>query len=283
MSIIGGLIIGGIAYTFSKTDQSMKIDEKAQRKYAKAYERQSEAVELVEEKQQLADNTLMKVANRKRAILSTTMKDFLELYERIIKINFIAGDGIAELSNNILAPVNITQIQYMTVTAISPMSEKELINTFLVEGLKGWMIAGPIGATANALGGTFVKDSERNLSKANSQVKISNVIYSQAETMALALDAITERSKKLADLLAKMNLLFVRSIKTSTEVIDKNGFERLNYEVNDRKVLMTCINLADAIKKILDTPLLDKNGEITQESLTALQIGSEYLYKLQQL
>ena len=283
MSIIGGLLAGGLAYTFAKTDQAMKIDEKAQKKYAQAYERQASAIELIKEKQQLADDSLMKVANRKRAIFSTTIKDFLQLYENIIKINFTSSEGVIELSKSMLSPANIEEMRYMTVVAISPMSEKELTYTFLVEGLKGWFFAGPIGASASAFGGAMVKDSERNLSKANSQLKISDVLYSQAETTVVILDMITERSKRIADLLAKMNLLFLRSIKSSSEVIAKNGFDRLSYNVDDRMILMTCINLADAVKKIIDTPLLDKNGELTQASLDTLEIGNEYMKKLEQL
>ncbi len=283
MSIIAGLVVSGITYTFAKTDESMKIDEQTQKKYAKAYERQVEAVELIKAKKQLADDTLMKVANRKRAILSTSMHDFIKLYERIIQINFVPGEGILELNQLALVSVKISEIKQMTVSAMSPMSEKEIVNVFLINGLKGLLIAGPIGAVANAIGGTMVQDSKHNLSKANSQLKISSIVYSQAETMGVALDAIAERSEKIATLLAKLNYIFIRLIKNSTEIIDKNSFDRNNYNTEERKNLMTSINVADAIKKILDTPLLDINGGITQESLNALQIGSKYLQEIEQL
>lgn len=267
MSIIAGMLIGGVAYTFAKTDQSMKMDEQARKKYARAYERQAAAEELVRNKQEEADNTLMKVANRKRAILSTTMNDFLQLYEKIIKINFEIGDGIKELDKSILDPANISSIRSMTVTAISPMSDKEIVTSFLLKGI----------------GGAMVDESKRNLERASSQVRISNVVYAQAETMAAALEAITERSERIAILLAKMNLLFTQSIKASSEMINTNGFERSNYSIQDRKILMTCINIADAIKRVIDTPLLDREGKITKESLSALQTGNEYLQKLKQI
>ena len=46
---------------------------------------------------------------------------------------------------------------------------------------------------------------------------------------------------------------------------------------------MNSINLADAIKKILDTPLLDKTGEITEASLIAFETGNSYLEKFKQM
>ena len=63
----------------------------------------------------------------------------------------------------------------------------------------------------------MVDDSKRKLAMANSEMKLSNVVYSQAETFVVALEAIVERGNRLAKLLAKMNLLFSRSIKTSSE------------------------------------------------------------------
>jgi hypothetical protein len=40
---------------------------------------------------------------------------------------------------------------------------------------------------------------------------------------------------------------------------------------------MTCINIAGAIKTVIDTPLLDKDGNIAKESQEALEIGNQYL------
>ncbi|MGO1041094.1 hypothetical protein ACTPEO_00020 [Clostridioides difficile] len=267
MLIAGGMLFSGIIYTFAKTDKSLKMDEQAQKKFAKAYERQITAEELVKNKQELTDNTLMKVANRKRAILSTSMNEFLKLYEQIMEINFQDGEGLKELNKNISMTSNISSIRHMTVTAMSPMTDKEIVVSFLLKGI----------------GGVMVDESKRNVQIATSQVKISNVIYSQAETIAIVLDTITKRSERIAILLAKMNLLFTQSIRVSSEVINKNGFDRINYNVKDRNTLMTSINIADAIKKIIDTPLLDKDGELTNESLNALQVGSEYLENLEKL
>ena len=267
MSLFVGSMLGGLVYTLAKTNESMKIDEQTQKKYARAFEKRAAAEQLVRNKQNEANNSLTKVANRKTAILSTSMAEFLELYEKIIKINFIPGDGILELSQNVLAPVKYEQLRHMANKAISPMTDKEIVVSYLLKGI----------------GGAMVDDSKRKLAMANSEMKLSNVVYSQAETFVVALEAIVERGNRLAKLLAKMNLLFSRSIKTSSEIIEKNGIHRNMYNLDERQKIMTCINFADAIKKIIDVPLLDHNGEITQESLTALQTGNDYLEKLKNL
>src|SRR5574344_924926 len=151
------------------------------------------------------------------------MSDFLTLYKKIIKINFLPGDGIKELENSVMVPVKIESMHNMGVLAVQQLSDSELVRNFLVSGAKGFAVngaaamlvgasMGPIGiavGVADAIGGSITEDSRRNLSNANKQVKVSNVIYSQAENLGTILDAITERSNRIATVLAKLNALFV--------------------------------------------------------------------------
>ncbi len=261
------LVGGALIKILIDTNKSMKLDEQAQKKYAKAYEREREARALIYEKSSQANNSLLKVANRKRAILSTSMNDFLELYEKIIKINFVPGDGILELENSVLAPSRLSEIRNVTNTAISPMTDKEIVRSFLLKGI----------------GGAMIDDSKRTLEMASNQLKASNVAYSQAETAAVIFNGIIERSNKFATLLSKMDLFFSRSIKTSSEIIEKNGKDRSGYNIRDRETLMTCINFADAIKKVIDAPLLNESGEIAEASIAAIQTGNAYLDKLKNI
>ena len=40
------------------------------------------------------------------------------------------------------------------------------------------------------------------------------------------------------------------------------------------------MNFADAVKKILDTPLFDENGELTIQSKEAIASGEEFLNRI---
>ena len=71
----------------------------------------------------------------------------------------------------------------------------------------------------------MVRDSERNLSAANNKLNLANVIHSQAETICVVYDAIIERSLKISDILARMNMLFRKSIKETNRVIEQNGYK----------------------------------------------------------
>ena len=46
---------------------------------------------------------------------------------------------------------------------------------------------------------------------------------------------------------------------------------------------MTCINIADTIKKIIDTPLINREGQLAKETLIAIDIGNKFLSKIENL
>jgi len=278
------VVAAAVGYLFRKSNQALKMDEQARHKYARAFARQVEAQQLVETKKKIADNALIKLVNRKKAILKRTMSDFLLLYSKIIKINFLPGEGIKELEGQVMNPIQLESIHNMGVLAVQPMSDEELLKNFLVAGATGAVInlaiAGPLGwaiGPVKALGDSIVNDSQRNLSNSNKQMKISNVIYSQAENLSVILDAITERSNRTSEVLAKLNLLFIKSIKHTAELIEKNGSERKKYSAEDRIALKTCINFADTIKKIIDVPMFDKEGLLIEDTEKVLVVGEEFL------
>jgi hypothetical protein len=49
MSLFVGSMLGGLVYTLAKTNESMKIDEQTQKKYARAFEKRAAAEQLVRE------------------------------------------------------------------------------------------------------------------------------------------------------------------------------------------------------------------------------------------
>lgn len=267
------LIIAGSAlgYTFYKTDKAMQMDSKAQRKYAKAMTRQLEAEALLKEKKENADIALTKVANRKRAIVATSMYQFLDVYERIIKIDFQESDEIKKLNAITLIPEEVAHIKSIAQTAVKPMSDTEILGTLL----KGVIIFG--------IGNGIEEDSKRNLKAANAQLRMAEVAYKEAEAIGVSLDTVVDRANALAGLLARLNLLFMRSIQHTTEIIDRNGYSRTAYNQDDRKALMTCINIASTMKKIIDEPVITPNGELAVETAKTLEIGNNFIKQVEQL
>ena len=264
------LEILAIASFCKAIDNSLKMDEKALKKIGKAYDRECAARELINRKKEEADNAITTLINRKKAIISTSINDFIEMYSVIKKINFIEGEGIQELEKVMTISENISAMKQMTLSVAGSvkMTDKDVVKAFLMGGL--------IGASA-------ISDSKQNLKAANNQMRSANVMYSQAQTAETALNGIIDRCNNFSELLVKLNIIFIKSIRECRNIVARNGEDKMSYTQSDRAQLMTCINIASTIKSLLDVPILDSNGEITQKSFEALQTGREYLNQINNL
>lgn len=265
-------IIGGaIGYTFYKTEKASQMDAKARKKYAKAMTVQIEAETMLKEKKGECDNALRKVANRKRGIIATSMMKFLQVYERIIKIDFHESDEIKKLNDISLLPNEILQIKAVAQSAVKPMSDGETLAILA----KGLIIFG--------IGNSIEADAKRNLAAANAQLKISNVKKQEAETLCASLDTVIDRCEKIAEILSKINVLFMRSINHTLDIIEKNGYSCNNYSLDDRKALMTCINIASTLKKIIDEPVIDNKGQLAVETVKVIEIGNKFIKDIESI
>lgn len=271
--IIGGAV--GLGYTFYKTEKASQMDAKARKKYAKAMAVQIEAETMLKEKKEECDNALRKVANRKRGIIATSMMKFLQVYERIIKIDFNESDEIKRLNNVTLLPNEIIQIKMIAQNVVRPMTDKEILVTLA----KGFILFGIGGAIGNSI----EADAKRNLAAANAQLKISNVKKQEAETLCVSLDTVIDRCEKIAEILSKINVLFMRSINHTLDIIEKNGYSRNNYSLDDRKALMTCINIASTLKKIIDEPVIDNKGQLAVETVKVIEIGNKFIKDIESI
>lgn len=249
------LLAGGV--TFAQAWHASEINEKSQDTIRKAYQKQADATALFNQHRDKADRSLVKLANRKRAILSVRMPRFLDTYQQIRAIDFRPGEGIVELYTNSLVIKNEVTFRSLAVTALQPMSDKEIFTTYLISGLGGLMLA----------------DSRRAEVMASKQNRIANLHQSQTRTMIVAIDAIGAHAEQIANLLSKLSVLFADCIDSTEKIIARNGANRSRYTASDKAVLMNCVNLASAIKSILDVPVLTKSGEITDVSMTALAEG----------
>lgn len=244
-----------------------KNNKRADEINVKAFNRISKAEQEEKRQETKMNNSLTKLAKRKKAILTTSMNDFINLYERIIKINFIESDGIKEALNHSFTIDNVKEI-------------KEFVNVAGMNLTNGQTIVAMLMPISGGISNVIKKEAELNVGVAQMRSKQARVIESQCETKCVALDAIIQRAERLSQLLTKLNILFIKSIENSNLIINEKGTDRKNYNSSDRDALMSCMNLAGTIKVILDTPLIDKDSKLTQESLKAIEMGNEYINKI---
>lgn len=261
--IIEALAVGALVKTFYSADKSLKIDEKALQKYAKAFEKNEEAKLLVQKKADFADKRLMNVAKKKRAIVQNTVPKFVDIYSKIQKIDLENKPAI----NEITIRDNVRKLAI--VNALSGSVKKEFTDKELVCGL---IIKG--------FGKMMEMDSERYLSAANNQLRAANVIYSQSESISVVYDSIIGHADRISKLLMAMNALFLKSINETASTIQKNGLNVREYTDYDKSVLMTCVNIAVAISDIINVPVVDDKGRICEAAMETITIGEQYIKKM---
>lgn len=264
--IIEALAIGALGPLAYSANKSLKLDEKALNKYAKAFEKSAEAELLIKKKAEFTDKRILNVAKKKRAIIKVTMPKFIEVYSKIQKIEIENNKNI----NEMIECTNIDKIGTLNNLSLSikkDFSDKELVCGIIFKGFCNMI----------------VKDSERYVSAANIQMKNANVQYSQAESISLIYDAIIARADRIANLLVAMNALFIRSINETSKTIEKNGLNVRNYSEYDKGVLMTCVNFALAISDIINIPVVDENGKLHDSAKNMIITGENYLSKMDKI
>ena len=233
-------------------DKSNKMDAQALAKRSKAFTKEAEARDLVYQKRSTAEKKMQNVAKKKRAIIESTLPRFVEVYQKIQKIDLTISD------KNELAVYNQFQksnaIQAMQVVIQKPLTDGQLIT-----------------------------ESKRNLSAAKSQLSAANVVYSQAQSVAEVYDAIIGRAERIASLLMRMNALFLGSVFETEKVITQNGTNAKAYNQQDMGILMTCVNLAGAMSEIINIPVLDENGELCKAAVEMIQTGEAYIEQMNDL
>ncbi len=268
--ITDALALGKMIYDVKKADS---LNEQATRKSVKAFTKASEAELAREQSQEVMEKAVVKLMNRKKAVLCTSMDSFLKLYERIIEINFTEGDGIKELEGFFPSLIEET---YMQISTAGKISDKSVITKNFVAG---YLMGGLMGAMV----GSLVDDAQYKLDTARIVAKQAEATAIYEDTISLSCQAITERVKRMTEVLTKLNFFFDKSIRHTNEVIDKNGAVKNNYSKEERKGLAICINLAGAVKNVLDAPIIDENGEITKKSMEAIVNGEKNLEKINNL
>ena len=260
--------VGKLVYDMWQSD---KYEKQARSINYEAFSIVESAARKSREEYAKTTQTLLKLANRKKGIMNGSLPKFLEVYRKINKINFKEVDSLDGDRALVLQEDSIRSIDQMISVSGVSMSDKEIIGTFLFS----WQYGGFSGA--------IKKEAKINLDLAYTRSDEAEVIASQYETAQIALKGIGDKAESFLKLLAQMNRLFLMSIQHTDKIIDGNGFDRQNYSADDKKALMNCINLAKAIKDILEAPLFEADGKVSQQANRALVIGDEYIRKFQSL
>lgn len=258
-AVVTSAVVGGL---FSQVNKSMEIDEKAMKKNIKAFTTMAEAEDKVERCQKNAIDKLVICAKRKNGILNCHIKMFKEQFEVIRKIEFRPGQGINELEK--IDEINEQLIKCVSFPSISGKTERSGTQMLISFALFG-------------IGGLMVKDSEMNLKLASRSVAQANAMAAQADSVCIALNGIAKHAEIITELLQKLGMMYIQSIKNITDILSKNGMNQDKYSKMDIDSINVSLTLTKLVYRIINTPLVDENGEIEKESVKVIEDGNRWL------
>lgn len=123
----------------------------------------------------------------------------------------------------------------------------------------GGIMAGP----ALAIFGHIVGNKgEEALNNARSNKEQARSIHDQANLMVDKLQAIEQVTKLANETLSKVNARLRRSVNDLQNVIENQGEDYRSYPQEDREVVFRSVKFAQLIKAMIDTPILDQDGNL---------------------
>ncbi|MBE7065906.1 MAG: hypothetical protein E7384_08870 [Ruminococcaceae bacterium] len=138
-----------------------------------------------------------------------------------------------------------------------------------------------VGSALSLAGMIFASQAKKKYNDAEAEYLQAEALNEQAINTCIVLDGIMVRASQLCGVLQILDQFFVQGIKNMCDVIDNIGDDYRMYSVDDRKVISACVSFAITIKSIIDTTLLNADGELEKKSMESLMRGQEYIAKLE--
>lgn len=127
----------------------------------------------------------------------------------------------------------------------------------------GGLVAGPALAVLGVVVGA---KASANKDRAYSNLAKANEFKEEMDTASSLCMGIRKRSNMFNRFLLSLNAVFEPLVHEMSEIIKKSGTDFRTYSDDEKKTIAEAISLAGAIKSILDTPILDEEGNLTPES-----------------
>ena len=141
----------------------------------------------------------------------------------------------------------------------------------------GGLVVGPALAV---LGSILKAKASANLDKSYSNLAMAEKFKEEMDLASSLCIGIRKRAFMFERFLIVLNSIFEPLLYEMTCIIKKKGNDFSKFDDTEKKVIAEAMTLAGAIKTILDTPILDTEGNLTSESDKIIPIiRSEFMEK----
>ena len=127
----------------------------------------------------------------------------------------------------------------------------------------GGLVAGPALAV---LGFVVGSKASKNLDVANANWAKAKEFEEEMKAAADLCNGIRRRSAMFNRFLIRLQTVFDQLIYEMSQIIKNKGTDFRKFSDEEKKCVASAMSLAGAIKAVLDTPILDDDGNLTEES-----------------
>lgn len=211
---------------------------------------------------------LSALGSKKVFVLGTSIANFITTVEKLKNV---------ELQNTVdLNELGRFRINQNSIIELKEMKDK--ISTLIVGGslsiMGGGLLALGAGLGSIVAGGAAVGlGNIVMLAKAKSQKNKAYANLAEAKRAAeelnnagLVCDGIRRRSNMFYNLLVRLDSLFTPLVIQTASAIQEHKGNYQCFSLSQKHTVAATFALAGTIKAVLDTPILSKNGELTEES-----------------
>ncbi|MBR0233065.1 MAG: hypothetical protein IJQ47_03365 [Synergistaceae bacterium] len=300
------LILGAIGlYGAGKVAGAYVDNDNARKINAEARDIVDYGERLMEAAQERTTYSLQALGRKKTYVLNNSIQNFVQAFSQIKNVNFneptelnelgkfqldsASFEGLREMNKFASALSSAAATALMSFGAYGTASILGLASGSVASVLSGFVtsnatlafltggsiatgvtsvLGGTLAAPALAVLGIFLESSaSKNLSDAKSNKAQALRFVKEIELAKSMCGGICRRAYIYERLLMRLDILLSAANKGLVQTISASGTDYGKYSPAEKKTVAAAASLAKAVKTILDTPILTKEGNVTQESL----------------
>lgn len=136
----------------------------------------------------------------------------------------------------------------------------------------GGLVAGPALAVLGFVAGA---KASKNLDAANANYAKAREFEEEMKTVAALCYGIRRRAAMFNRFLIRLQIVFDPIVFEMAKIIKEKGTDYREFSDDEKKCVASAMSLAGAIKAVLDTPILDEAGNLTEESGEIIAISQK--------
>ena len=261
---VSGIVAAPLTITAIKNFEDSESNNK------KAEELRNKARKSLENARDEAKNALENLGNQKIEICKTSITKFVFLFEKIKNIELHDSTEMQELSKFKIDERAIVELK-QTITFAQSVAQNAIggsvaVGTIAFATRSAPLLLAGISTTALASGIVIAVNSIENLEKSRINMSKAQAYEEEVALLCTACVAVQKRATLFSQILALLDRQFSSLLEEMENVIYEEGTDFSRYTEGAKNTIAASLSLAQAVKAVLDTPILNQDGSISEDS-----------------